>query len=393
MITNTKTYYGSVARGLHWAVAILILTALTLGIIGDNMPRNADTVDTLKTLYSAHKTLGITALFLAVIRVIWAVTQPKPVSLHPNRTLETFAAETVHWALYAAMFVMPLSGWIMHAAESGFAPIWWPFGQNLPFVPKSESVAHSAATIHAIAAYVLYASLAAHILGAIKHSLIDRDATIARMTRGVSAGDAGATLPAWVHSVSGAAVLAVFGSIIAIPFVTAETSNAAPAPVVAETVESGWQVQSGALGFTVLQMGAEVAGQLPDWTATIDYDPETGTGSTTVMIDTTTLTLGSVTDQAKGSDFFDTANHQTAVFTADITQVEGSRHNATGTLTLVGQTVPVTLEFDLTIDQDTATMTGSAALDRRDFGMGAGYADEGTVGFAVIVDVNLTATR
>ena len=44
-------------------------------------------------------------------------------------------------------------------------------------------------------------------------------------------------------------------------------------------------------------------------------------------------------------------------------------------------------------DKIRATMAGEVTLDRRDFGIGAGYADEETVGFAVTVAVALTATR
>ena len=39
------------------------------------------------------------------------------------------------------------------------------------------------------------------------------------------------------------------------------------------------------------------------WTADIAYDEATGTGTVTVKIDTTALTLGSVTDQAKSYNF------------------------------------------------------------------------------------------
>ena len=51
--------------------------------------------------------------------------------------------------------VVPLSGWIGHAATTGFAPIWWPFGQGLPFVPESETVAHLFAGIHEVFTKVL----------------------------------------------------------------------------------------------------------------------------------------------------------------------------------------------------------------------------------------------
>jgi hypothetical protein len=47
----------------------------------------------------------------------------------------------------------------------------------------------------------------------------------------------------------------------------------------------------------------------------------------------------------------------------------------------------------LRITGDSAEMTGRLTLDRRDFGIGAGYADEETVGYAVEIMVTLTATR
>ena len=125
---NTATRYGAVARGFHWIIAVLVLVDLGLGVLGDNIPRNADTVGFLKTLYSTHKTIGVTVLAMAILRVVWALTQTRPVPLHPERRVETFAAEVAHWLLYGAIFVLPLSGWVIHSAEVGFAPIWWPFG-------------------------------------------------------------------------------------------------------------------------------------------------------------------------------------------------------------------------------------------------------------------------
>ena len=56
--------------------------------------------------------------------------------------------------------------------------------------------------------------------------------------------------------------------------------------------------------------------------------------------------------------------------------------------------MPVSLPFDLQIDAaGVARMQGRAVLDRRDWQIGAGYADESTVGFQVDLTVALTAER
>lgn len=387
---NTPTTFGLIARSFHWLTALVILTAIPLGVIANDMATGPDTIATKAQLFSIHKTLGVAAFFLGFARILWAMTQARPVSLHPERRLETATADLIHWLLYLSLMIVPLSGWIHHAAVDGFAPILWPFGQGLPMVPKSETVAALAGSTHWLFTKVLAVSILLHIAGALKHVIIDRDQTMARMTKGVSAGKAGHG-----HALAPLAIaLAVFAAGGTAAWQMAAAKAPAEAAASAPTAATGgnWAVQEGALGFSVKQMGADVAATLPVWSATIDFDEATGTGKVTVEIDTTKLTLGSVTDQAKGPEFFDVANHPGAVFTADISPA-AKDFTATGTLSLRGRQVPVTLPFTLAITGDSAKMQGSVTLDRRDFGMGPSYADEATVGFGVTVTVDLTATR
>lgn len=398
-LSNTATRYGALARSLHWLTALLILSAIGLGLYADNLPYDTSEALAAKAqVFSLHKTIGIAAFFVAAIRIVSALLQPKPAPVHPERRLETLAAETVHWALYISMLAVPLTGWVHHAAVEGFAPILWPFGQGLPFVPKSETVSEIATTLHWLFSKLLIASVILHVAGAVKHAVIDRDGVMGRMTRGAPAGDAGraahSPVPVLaavlIYLAGGFAAVSMTAQAPEAPVATA-SSPAATAPATAGT----WQVTEGALGFTVQQMGAAVAGSLPNWTAEITFDetPVDGrNGHVKVMIDTTTLTLGSVTDQAKAADFFDVANHPNAVFEADILPA-ASGYEAKGTLTLRGVSVPVTLPFTLDLQGDTARMTGGLQLDRRDYGMGTSYGDEKTVGFAVDVTVSLTATR
>ena len=129
---NTHARYGRLSRAFHWLTAGLILIAFPLGLIAEGMPfGTAEEMAAKAQLFSIHKTLGIAAFFVALARVIWAFCETRPASLHPERWLETFAAETVHWLLYIAILLVPLSGWVYHASVAGFAPILWPFGLSL----------------------------------------------------------------------------------------------------------------------------------------------------------------------------------------------------------------------------------------------------------------------
>lgn len=184
-LLNTTLHYGSVTKTFHWLTFLLITVTFPLGMYANDLP-----IDTLELLsrkawyFSLHKTLGVTVFGVASARIIWALFQPKPVLLKSGHWLEAFAAETVHWMLYLSLVIVPLTGWITHAASEVAAPIWGPVGQSLFFVPKSESMVHLFGILHSGFTNILLFAVLAHIAGALKHAFIDRDQTLQRMLPG-----------------------------------------------------------------------------------------------------------------------------------------------------------------------------------------------------------------
>lgn len=395
-LTNTPQRYGGITKTFHWVTALLILTLLPLGLFANDLPYDTSEEIARKAWYfSLHKTLGVTVFFVALARIIWALTQPKPGLLNADHKVESFAAETVHWVLYGALVIVPLSGWIGHAAAAGFAPIWWPFGQGLPLVPKSVGIEHFFGALHWVATKVLFAALLLHFLGAVKHHVIDRDATLMRMLPGEPAIG---PLPEQHHSSAPLfSAVIIWGLAVTIGGVLATTRSDAETSTPAQLTEvaSDWTVQDGTVEITVVQFGSEVTGSFADWTAAIRFDEtiENGTaGDVTATINIGSLTLGSVTQQAMGPDFFDATTFPTAVFMGDIQRGPDS-YAAVGTLTIKENSVPVTFPFDLTVTDDTATLRATLTLDRRDFSIGDSMADTSSLAFEVNVRITLTAAR
>ena len=393
MLSNTEAAYGSITKTFHWLIAVLILTMIPLGIYAAGLP---DAAPSKPVLFSLHKTMGLFIFFTALARIVWAITQPKPAPLHPDRKVETYLAALVHWLLYASLIVVPLSGWVHHAATTGFAPIWWPFGQGLPFVPIDDGIAHTAKALHIIFERVLVLSLLLHIAGAVKHHLIDRDDTLRRMLPGKS-DQAVVSAPHPKHRTAPFVAAGIYAAALGIgTSLGLFAQDRIEVEALAEA-ESEWQVQEGTLAISVTQLGSKVDGQFADWTAAINFketaDAEGKHGDVEVTISIPSLTLGSVTSQAMGADFFNAETHPTAIYRADILAVE-TGYVAEGTLTIRDQTAPVTLPFTLQIEGDTATMQGETVIDRTAFGIGAGtQPDEGSLGFDVGLSVELTATR
>ena len=403
--TNTFSSYGSVTKTFHWLTALLIFTALPLGWIANDLAHDiydpsvptteADIIWAVR-LFTAHKTVGVTIFFVALARILWAATQTKPGLLNAENKPEAFAAETVHWMLYASLVLVPLTGWIHHAAAEGFAPIFWPFGQNLPFVPKSPNLAEVTAGLHWLFIWVLAGSLALHIAGAMKHHVIDKDSTLRRMLPGRaeapqppaqhhSSTPALAALAIWVAVLAGGWSVGIFSDHSAAGTDTAELDE----------VQSDWQVEDGNLSITISQLGSPVTGTFADWTASISFDDpaEPGlAGAVDVTIAITSLSLGTVTDQAMGADFFNSEQFPTAQFKADIFKTDAG-YEARGPLTIRDKSIDVVLPFDLDLQGNTAAVSGELELNRMDFGVGTSQPTEDSLGFGVVVTVKLTAER
>ena len=383
-LANTSTRYGDVAKGLHWLTALMILTLIPLGLVANAMAWDTPEALAAKArLFSLHKTLGVALFFVALARIGWALSQTKPGPMHPDRRGEVFLASAVHWALYGALVVVPLSGWVHHAASQGFAPILWPFGQGLPVVPKSETVAGGAAAVHWLGGRVLMAALALHVAGAMKHHFWDRDATLKRMWFGGT--QAGA--PAREGRGPFLAAAAIWATVLISGIGLAPPPETPDGPALAP-VETGWQVENGTLTIRITQFEQEVRGVFAEWTAAIEFDPDSGTGSVDVVVSIPSLTLGSVTKEAMAPAYFDADTYPEARYMARIAP-NGDGYVATGTLTLKGREEPVALPFKLDIADGTAVMSASLQLDRSDFGIGD-PADK-TLGAGVTVEVELTA--
>jgi cytochrome b561/polyisoprenoid-binding protein YceI len=392
LLANTPERYGAVTKTFHWLTAIGILTMIPMGFVAVNLPAGSEQEIADKIwLFSLHKTAGVTLFFIALARIIWAVTQAKPVALHPDRRRETFAAEVVHWMLYGALVFVPLSGWLHHAALDGFAPIWWPFGQNLPLVPKSDSVATLFAGMHFLFILVLVASLAAHISGALKHVFIDRDATLARMLPGRT--EAGGPRHARSGLVPFSAAAVIWAAVTGVA-ATAPLSR--PGPPALVSVASDWGVQDGTIALTITQNGTAVTGAFDEWTAAISYDPKSGAGQAgeaTVTIAMNSLILGAVTDLARGTDYLATTQFPTATYKGPIMRTQDGSLVLDGTLSLRDIDIKSRLPFELTLDGSTARAQGTLRLDRRDFSIGAGVTDAGQLGFDVVIEIDLIAVK
>ncbi|OCW55868.1 hypothetical protein AWJ14_15020 [Hoeflea olei] len=169
---STPTAYGAVAVGLHWLSALLIVGLLVSGTIADETADPAAKASIL----SMHAPFGILVLVLTLARIAWWRFDIRPEPLGDDTALQKLAAKGVHGLLYLVVLVMGASG-IALFALSGAGDIVF-FGAPGPLPDFGDYAPRPA---HGIGANLLIALLAAHVLAALYHHFVKRDATVSRM--------------------------------------------------------------------------------------------------------------------------------------------------------------------------------------------------------------------
>jgi cytochrome b561 len=97
--------YTTTAIILHWLVALAILVNVSLAWSADYLP-DAD----VRLVIDTHKSIGITVLGLATLRLLWRFSHPQPEFDPLNARWERRLARVVHGLLYVLLFALPLSG-------------------------------------------------------------------------------------------------------------------------------------------------------------------------------------------------------------------------------------------------------------------------------------------
>lgn len=193
--------YTRTAMLLHWLVAVLIIGNVALGLTADWFP------DALvRRAVDTHKSIGITVLGLAVLRILWRLSHRPPAMPRSYPALERVGAHAAHLLLYGLILALPISGWVHDSAykDAGNTPLrlfglvpWPRLGFIMALDAETKERIHTAwFQVHVYLGYALYALLALHVLGALKHQLIDGEGEFGRMLPWGRAGGApGATQP------------------------------------------------------------------------------------------------------------------------------------------------------------------------------------------------------
>ncbi|MFW5451700.1 MAG: cytochrome b [Methylophagaceae bacterium] len=171
--------YDRVQVVLHWIIAIIVLFMIALGLYMIELPKQSELPageESVRAFYFLlHKSMGITAAMLILLRVFWRFTHQPPPLPDTVPKWQQKAAGATHWVLYGIMIAMPLSGYVQSIFSKYDTKFW---GIVLPRVAEADNVMReNFSQVHECLAFLFIGLIIIHITAAIKHRLSGTEIT------------------------------------------------------------------------------------------------------------------------------------------------------------------------------------------------------------------------
>ena len=181
VLRNTTTEWGSLARALHWLIAIGIFWLIWLGLEQADLPRG----DEKTALRAAHASWALLVFTLMTIRLIWRLLNPTPAHPAGMPAWQRATATLVHWAIYIAVFLQLTAGAMTVATGDKPLPFFGLFSIPLPVEASSDG--HEFwEEIHKFTWKPLAALIVLHFAAALYNHFVQKNDVLKRMTVGTS---------------------------------------------------------------------------------------------------------------------------------------------------------------------------------------------------------------
>lgn len=156
-------------RLLHWFMAAALLLQWFAGEFDDAFGGSG-----------FHVSLGLTLFALLLLRLALRLLLPSPPPPATAPGWERLAARAMHWAWYALLLALPVTG-LLYRDLRDRAVSWFGLFDLPGFMEANRELAHQMEELHEWLAWVAVALLVLHVLAALKHHFIDRDHVLKAM--------------------------------------------------------------------------------------------------------------------------------------------------------------------------------------------------------------------
>lgn len=171
--------YSSVSKTLHWLIALLAFTQLAMGKFLE-----IDADEGAEGYFGIHTALGLSVLALMLVRLAWRLTHAVPPAPAATPGWQRAAARATHFAFYALLIALPVTGWLLTTVEGDAVSYFGLFPVPPLPVAGGEVAEDFLEETHEVLGNVLLVLAGLHVLAGLKHHYVDKDTVLRRMLPG-----------------------------------------------------------------------------------------------------------------------------------------------------------------------------------------------------------------
>ena len=172
-LKNNLTEYGLISKLFHWLSAAVLVIQIPLGFYLVDMDFSEKRI----TVENIHVTMGLSILYLTILRLIYKVFNPTPKLQKSIFIGQKFIAKSNHILLYLSILTITISGGLKKLFNGEELNI---FFFNLEIEDNFE-LAEIFYEIHIIGNYTLIGLIALHISAVIIHKILFKENLLKRI--------------------------------------------------------------------------------------------------------------------------------------------------------------------------------------------------------------------
>jgi cytochrome b561 len=176
MTTSAQSRYSAGAMIFHWLIAILVILNWRIAESAEHL-KGADKA----ALMGNHKAFGILILVLTAGRLLWRLKHKVPPLPNSLAQWERTLARSIHVIFYVLLIALPLGGWLANSLNGREIDFFGLF--TIPALPVGENkgLGETIFDAHKLGGTIMIYLVGLHILGALKHTFVDKTGILWRM--------------------------------------------------------------------------------------------------------------------------------------------------------------------------------------------------------------------
>ncbi len=176
-IRNSDTQWGLMSILFHWVSALFVIGLFVLGYWMVGLDYYSDWY---RLAPDWHRSVGVLLIAFIMLRLLWRIYTVTPLPIETHRPWEKTVSKYIHGIFYGLLLLMLPTGYFITTADgqSLYVFDWFSLPATVTHIENLEDIAGD---VHEFIAYSIIVFVVVHMLGALKHHIVDKDRTLLRM--------------------------------------------------------------------------------------------------------------------------------------------------------------------------------------------------------------------